>query len=168
MTLAQTRTFRPTVASTSSLCGPMTLPSPIDVAPRRMTSGSRVTSVGEIDIPVEVDRRRVAHRHAVAHVGLVEADAQAPFGGGELGPVVDAVEAAVVLEADRAHDATVLAGQADELGQVDLAGHARGLERLDPPRSHSASKAYRPALISLPSSSSGVASFASTIRSTVP
>ena len=35
-------------------------------------------------------------------------------------------------------------------------------------RSQAASKAYSPALISLPASSSGVASFASTIRSTVP
>ncbi len=79
--------------------------------------------------PVEVDRRRVAHRHAGAHVLLVAADPQAPLGGGELGAVVDAVEPAVVLERDRADQPAVLAGEPDELGQVELAGRratARG------------------------------------------
>ena len=44
MTLAQTRARAPIVLSTSWLPGPMTLPSPTDVGPRRMTFGSRVTS----------------------------------------------------------------------------------------------------------------------------
>ncbi len=43
-TLAQTRTRSPTVESMSSLPGPMTLPVPMRVAPRRMTFGSMVTS----------------------------------------------------------------------------------------------------------------------------
>ena len=115
-----------------------------------MTFGSRVTSAASSTRPVEVDRRRVAHRHAGAHVGLVEPDPQAPLGGGELGAVVDAVEPAVVLEGDRAHDPAVLAGERDEVGQVQLAGRPATASS-DPirRRSQAASKAYRPALISL-------------------
>ena len=86
----------------------------------------------ELDRPVEVDRGRVAHRHAVAHVGLVEAHPQAPFGGRQLRPVVDAVEPAVVVEGDRADQAAVLACERDEVRQVQLAGRRRGLERADP------------------------------------
>ena len=43
-TLAQTVARSPTVASMSSLPGPITLPVPTLVRPRRMTFGSRVTS----------------------------------------------------------------------------------------------------------------------------
>ena len=100
---------------------------------------------------------------------LVAPDAQVPLGGGQLRAVVDAVESAVVLERDGADEPAVLAGEADELGQVQLAGRrptarATSIRR----RSQAASKAYSPALTSLPSSSSSVASLASTMRSTVP
>ena len=116
----------------SWLPAPITLPSPTVVAPRRMTFGSRMTSGAEVDGPVEVDRRRVAHRHAVAHVGLVEPDAHGPLGGGQLRAVVDAVEPAVVLEPDSADDPAVLAGEPDELGQVQLPGRGRRLQGADP------------------------------------
>ena len=70
---------------------------------------------------VDVHRRGVAHRHAGAHVRLVDPDAERPLGLGELAAVVDAVERAVVVEPDGAHDPAVLAGQLHELGQVQLA-----------------------------------------------
>ena len=85
----------------------------------------------ERHVPVEVDRGRVAHRDPVAHVLLVAADPQAPLGGGELRAVVDAIESTVVLEGDRGDESAVLAGEADELGQVQLAGRGRGRQRLD-------------------------------------
>ena len=113
--------------------GPMVEPSPIRVAPRRTTPGSRVTSCAELDRPVDVHRRRVAHRHAGAHVRLVDPDAERPLGLGELAPVVDAVERAVVLEADGAHDPAVLAGELDEIGEVQLAVRGRRREGVDPP-----------------------------------
>ena len=87
--------------------------------------------LGEVDAPVEVDRRGVAHRHAGPHVGLVEPDPQAPLGGGELAAVVDAVEPAVVLEGDGRDDPAVLARERDEIGQVELAGRRRGRQRSD-------------------------------------
>ena len=122
---AQTNARAPTVLSTIWLPAPMTVPSPTDDLPRRMTFGSRVTSVRERHVPVEVDRGRVAHRDPVAHVLLVAADPQVPLGGGELGAVVDAIESTVVLERDRGDETAVLAGEADELGQVQLAGRGR-------------------------------------------
>ena len=85
----------------------------------------------ERHVPIEVDRGRVAHRDPVAHVLLVAADPQVPLGGGELGTVVDAIESAVVLERDRGDEAAVLAGEAHELGQVQLAGRWRRRHRLD-------------------------------------
>ena len=116
----------------SWLPAPMTLPAPT----RRGAAQDDVRLEGdvgaEVDGPVEVDRGRVAHRDPVAHVRLVEPDAQAPLGGGQLGPVVDAVEPAVVLEGDRADEPAVLAGERDEVGQVQLAGRRRRRERLDP------------------------------------
>ena len=167
--LAQTRRPAPIVASTSWLPAPMTLP----VADRRRAAQDDVRLEGdvraEVDRPVEVDRRRVAHRHAVAHVRLVEPDAHAPLGRRELRAVVDPVEPAVVLEGDRADQAAVLAGEPDQLGQVQLAGRR---PTASAPRSGGAARPRRrrrcPALISLLASSSGVASRASTIRSTVP
>ena len=63
---------------------------------------------------------------------LVEPHAEAPLGGRQLRPVVDAVEPAVVVERDRADQAAVLAGERDEVGQVQLSGRGRRLERLDP------------------------------------
>ncbi len=88
---------------------------------------------GEVHGPVDVGRGRVAHRDPGPHVGLVEAHPQAPLGRRELVPVIDAVEAAVVLEADRGDDPAVLAGEPHEVGQVQLAGRGRRLERRDPP-----------------------------------
>ena len=64
---------------------------------------------------------------------LVPADAQIPLSGGKLRSVVDAIEATVVLEGDRADEPAVLAGKPDELREVDLAGRGRGLQRGDPP-----------------------------------
>ena len=128
---AQTNARAPIWLSMIWLPAPITVPSPTEVPPRRITFGSRVTSGGERHVPVEVDRGRVAHRDAVAHVLLVAPDPQVPLGGGELRTVVDAIEAPVVLEGDGRDEPTVLAGEADELGQVQLAGRGRGLQRLD-------------------------------------
>ena len=116
----------------SWLPAPITLPVPD--ARRAAQDDVRLEGhVGaELDRPVEVDRGRVAHRDAVAHVRLVEPDPQAPLGGGQLRAVVDAVEPAVVLEGDRADDPAVLAGEPDELGQVQLAGRGRRRQGLDP------------------------------------
>ena len=87
----------------------------------------------ELDRPVEVDRRRVAHRDAIAHVRLVETDPKAPLGRGELRAIVDPVEPPVVIEADRADDAAVLTGEADQVGQVELPADRGRLERVDAP-----------------------------------
>ena len=80
-------------------------PDDTPLADRRRTAQDHVRlerDVGaEINGPVEVHGRRVAHRHAVAHMGLVEPDPEAPFGRGQLGAIVDAREPAVVLEGDR-------------------------------------------------------------------
>jgi hypothetical protein len=88
---------------------------------------------GKRDVPVEVDRRGIAHRHAVAHVLLVASNAQVPLGGGELGSIVDAVESAVVLEGDRGHESAVLAREADQLGEIELPRRPGRGERIDPP-----------------------------------
>ncbi len=77
------------------------------------------------DAPVDVDRRWVAHRDAGPHVGLVDPDPKGPLGLGELVAVVDAVERAVVLEPDRAHDPAVLACERHEIGEVQLAVRLR-------------------------------------------
>ncbi len=102
---------------------------------RRPAAQDHVRLQGDVrrerHVPVEVDRGRVAHRDAVAHVLLVAADAQVPLGGGELRAVVDAIESTVVLEGDGRDQSTVLAGEANELGQVQLAGRGRRLQRLD-------------------------------------
>ena len=64
-------------------------------------------------------------------MGLVPPDTQGPLRLRELGPVVDPVERAVVVEAHRAHDSTVLPREADELGQVQLAGGGGRLDGRD-------------------------------------
>ena len=131
--LAQTWARSPTVVSMSWLPAPMTLPAPTVVVPAEDDVRLDGHVRGEVHGPVDVGRGRVAHRDPGPHVGLVEAHPQAPLGGGELVAVVDAVEAAVVLEADRGDDPAVLAGEPHEVGQVQLAGRGRRLERRDPP-----------------------------------
>ncbi len=50
----------------------------------------------------------------------------------ELRAVVDPVEPPVVLEGDGGHEPAVLARRSDELGEIQLAGRGRRLERVDP------------------------------------
>ena len=88
--------------------------------------------LAQLHRPIDVDGRGVAHGHAGAHVALVQAHAQGPLRLGELAAIVDAVERAVVLEAHGAHDAAVLAGELDQVGQVELAVRFRGRQALDP------------------------------------
>jgi hypothetical protein len=69
-------------------------------------------------------------------VPLVDADAKSPFRLRELAAIVDAIERAVVVEPDRAHDPAVLAGQLDELGEVQLAvrrGRREGVDAAPEP-----------------------------------
>src|SRR5258706_4655861 len=82
---------------------------------------------------VEIDRRRVAHRHAGPHRGGVDPRAEVPLGLGKLGPVVDPGQPAVVLDGQRHDESAVEPGQLDQLGQVQLAGLRRRPERADTP-----------------------------------
>ena len=102
MMLAQTVAPGPTVASMSWLPAPMVDPWPDARGPAQDDVRFEGDVGAEVHVPVEIDRGRVAHRDPVAHVGLVEADPEAPFRGGKLGAVVDAVEPAVIVEGDRA------------------------------------------------------------------
>ena len=97
-----------------------------------------------------------------------EADAQRSTRPRELGPVVDAVEPPVVVEADGAHDPAILAGQRDELGQVQLAGRRGTARGSDPAAEPGGVERVQAGVDLVASSSSAVASLASTIRSTVP
>ena len=98
---AQTQARAPIVAIDDLAAGTDHGPLP----DRRRAAQDHVRLEGDVrrerHVPVEVDRGRVAHRHAVAHVLLVAADPQVPLGGGELGAVVDAIESTVVLERRR-------------------------------------------------------------------
>ena len=154
----------------STTCDPVAIRvrSPTEVVPRSMTFGSSTTSWASVDGVVEVDGRRVEHRHPGAHPAVVELDPHVPLGPGELGAVVDPREAAVVVGVERRHDPPVLAGERDEVGEVQLAGRGEGRRSPIRRRSHAASIAYSPALISAICRSSSVASLSSTIRSTVP
>ena len=106
--------------------------------------------LGQLDGVVEVDRRRVVHRHAGQHPALVELDPHVPLGPRELRAVVDAQQAAVVLDLERGDDPAVGAGGRDEVREVQLAGgRRRAGGRAIAGAASAASKAYRPALISL-------------------
>ncbi len=135
-----------------------------------MTFGSSVTSAPRSTVPVEVDRGRVAHRHAVAHVRLVEPDAQAPLGGGQLGSVVDAVEPAVVLERrPRSRSGRPRARAGSRSVRYSSPVVADGVEGADPAPQPGAIEGVEPGVRLVAGElSSGVASRASTIRSTVP
>ena len=138
---------RPIVASMSWLPAPMTLPVPTLVAPRRITFGSSVTSAARSTRPVEVDRRRVAHRHAGPHVRLVEPDPQAPLAAASCDrslmpsnrPSSSNATAATIRPSSRASRMSSVRYSSP----VAADGSGR-----DARRSQAASNAYSPALIS--------------------
>ncbi len=120
------------VASTSWLPAPMTLPAPTVVFAAQDDVRLERHVLAELDGPVEVGRRRIAHRDAGPHVRLVQPDPKRPFRRGELRAIVDAGEPAVVLEGDGADEPAVLAREPDQVGQVQLAGGGRRRQRDDP------------------------------------
>ena len=81
---------------------------------------------------VEVHGRGVEHRDARPHPAVVQVDPHVPLGAGELGPVVDPGEAPVVVGVQRRDDPPVLAGERDEVREVQLARGRRRPEIADP------------------------------------
>ena len=169
ITLAQTTQRSPIVES--KICEPVAIRvrSPTDVGPRRTTLGSRITSCGELHRVVEVDGRRVEHRHPGPHPAVVELHPHVPLGAGELGAVVDPGRGARRRPC-RARRRCRPSSRAKATRSVryssPVAGDGRGR------RSGAAATPRRsrtgPALISAIWRSSSVASLSSTIRSTVP
>ena len=148
----------------------MTLPSPTDVAPAQDDVRLERDVRGERDRPSRgrPSRGRASSRRRACARSLSRTR-RSHSACGELGPVVDAVEAAVVLE--RRRRSTIRpSSRASRTSSVRYSSPVVGDGSSAPirRRSQAASNAYRPALTSLSSSSSSVASLASTIRSTVP
>ncbi len=86
----------------------------------------------EDHLGVDVGRRRVVHRHAGQEMAAVDPLPEAVRGVGQLGPVVDPGERAVVADLDAPDRPAVGPGERDELGQVQLTGHRRRSQIVDP------------------------------------
>ena len=82
----------------------------------------------QLDGEIHVGTGRIDHRHAGQHVALVDGQPKLELGRGQLRPVVDAGERAVVLDFERNDRPPVFPGQDHQLGQIEL---ARGRGALD-------------------------------------
>ena len=87
----------------------------------------------QLDRGVDAHAARVDHRHPGHHVGLVDGHPELELGLGQLRPVVDAVEGAVVLDHERDDRPAILARQLDQRRQVELARDRRRPHVPDPP-----------------------------------
>ena len=81
---------------------PIVVPSPTRVAAAEADVRLEGDVLGQLDGRLDVGGRRVVHRHAGQQVALVDLGPQVALGLGQLEAVVDAEQAAVVLDDDRA------------------------------------------------------------------
>src|SRR6185503_11832000 len=146
--------------------GPMTLPSPIDVAPRRITFGSRVTSAASVTSQSRytVDGSRIVtpSRMCSSFRRTRRFHSAAASCERSLMPSNRPSSSNATAMTRRPSSRATRTSSVRYSSPVVADGSSDPMRRL----SHSASNAYRPALISLFASSSSVASLASTIDST--
>ena len=87
--------------------------------------------LGDLHAGVDEGAGGVPQRHAGAHVGLVDAQAHLQLGVGQLGPVIDAQQRAVILDLQGGDRAVIGEGHGHQLRQVQLPGHRRRLHIAD-------------------------------------
>ena len=131
-TLAQIRQSRPMTESTICDPAPIVVPSPIRVRPRRITFGSRKTSCANSTEGSTYAVEGSAIETPARIQAVVDLGPQVALRLGQLEPVVDAEQPAVVLDDDRGDPEAVLAGEPDEVGEVQLAARRRGPQVADP------------------------------------
>ena len=88
--------------------------------------------LGQLDGDVHVRPGRVHERHAGQHVAGVDGQPQLHLGRGQLGPVVDAGQGAVVFDFEGDDRPAVIVGELDQLGEIELARDLGALDVTDP------------------------------------
>ena len=132
-TLAQTTVRSPMLVSKTWLPVRMMGVTPDGGLAAQHDAGLDGHVLGDPDAGVDERAGRIDDGHPGAHVPLVDAQPQLQLGIGQLGPVVDAEERAVVVDLEGRHGPVVGTREGDQLGQVELAGDRRGPHVADAP-----------------------------------